>query len=357
MKISSAAKVGLLAGILLLGILLARFQPWKKSDAQTVSDSALHTGPNARARQKLTVGFLPVTCHLTCPVTDFASKTTTTGTRFDSQRYTEFPPIAEAMKAGTLKATFMIVPLAMRLREQGVPIKICYLGHRDGSTVMVRKNDPATSLRDLRGKIFAIPSPYSNQNLVIHKLMADQGLAPTDIKFVTLPPPDMPTALASGAIDAYFVGEPHAAKAELNGTGRVLYNAKDIWPHFISCALVVREDLIKEQPDVVRDLVRGVAESGEWAETHRAAAAHMVAPYYRQDEKIISFVLDEKKNPGRVSYRQLTPTDAELQQIADMALKMGLLTKPMLMSDLIDRQFIPEKIDGTKIDPKKVPQE
>ena len=32
----------------------------------------------------------------------------------------------------------------------------------------------------------------------------------------------------------------NAAKAEVSGTGRVLYYAKDIWPHFISCVLVVR---------------------------------------------------------------------------------------------------------------------
>ena len=141
-------------------------------------------------------------------------------------------------------------------------------------------------------------------------------------------------------------GKPHAAKAELNGTGRVLYQAKDIWPHFISCVLVVHEDLIKAHPEVVRDLVRGVAESGEWAETHRTEAAHLVAPYYRQDEKLVSFVLNQ---PGRVSYRQLTPTDAEMQQIADMALKMGLLKQPVAMSDLIDRQFIPQNIQPAQI--------
>jgi NitT/TauT family transport system substrate-binding protein len=45
----------------------------------------------------------------------------------------------------------------------------------------------------------------------------------------------------------YFVGEPFAAKAELDGSGRVLYYAKDIWPHFISCVLVVHEKLIKER--------------------------------------------------------------------------------------------------------------
>ena len=242
----------------------------------------------------------------------------------------------------------MIAPLAMKLREQGVPVKIVYLGHRDGSTVIVRKDLPAQSLRDLRGKTFAIPSKYSNQYLVIRKLMDDQGVRPEEIRFVELPPPDMPGALAAKAIDAYFVGEPHAAKAELDGSGRVLYHAKDIWPHFTSCVLVVTEKLIRERPEVVRDLVRGIAESGEWAEGHRVEAAKVVAPYFRQDEKVIRYVLTQP--PNRVSYRMLTPTDEDLQRINDMAVKTGILERPIAMKDLIDRQFIPPDIKAANID-------
>jgi NitT/TauT family transport system substrate-binding protein len=241
----------------------------------------------------------------------------------------------------------MVVPLAMKLREQGLPIKIVYLGHRDGSTVIVQKDSPARSLSDLRGKTFAIPTRFSNQFLVIRKLMEDNGIAPDEINFVELPPPDMPGALAAKAIDAYFIGEPHAAKAELDGTGRVLYHVKDIWPHFISCCLVVTEKLIRERPEVVKDLVRGIAESGEWAETHRPEAARLVAPYFRQNEEVISYVLQHP--PDRVSYRMLTPTDADLQKIHDLALKIGILGKPVLMSDLIDRSFIPADIKPADI--------
>jgi NitT/TauT family transport system substrate-binding protein len=241
----------------------------------------------------------------------------------------------------------MIAPLAMKLREQGLPVKITYLGHRDGSTVIVRNDIRAQSLRDLRGLTFAIPSKYSNQYLVIRKLMEDQGVGADEIRFVELPPPDMPGALAAKAIDAYFVGEPHAAKAELDGTGTVLYHAKDIWPHFISCVLVVTEKLIRERPEVVRDLVRGIAESGEWAETHRPEAAKVVAPYFRQDEKLVRYVLTQP--PDRVSYRMLTPTDPELQLIHDMAIKTGILQKPIAMKDLIDRQFIPMDIQPANI--------
>jgi NitT/TauT family transport system substrate-binding protein len=333
--------LGALLFVIALGVL--RLKPWQPQPATVTEASPTATGP----RETLAVGFLPVTCHLTCPVTDFASKTSP-NTRFESQRFTDFPTVVETVKSGRLHATFMIAPLAMKLREQGLKVKITYLGHRDGSTVMVRSDlTGVKSLRDLRGKTFAIPSRASNQNLVIRKLMKDQGVSPADINFVELPPPDMPGALATRAIDAYFIGEPHAARAELDGTGRILYHAKDIWPHFISCVLVVTEQLIEDRPGVVKDLVRGIAESGEWAEGHRLDAAKLVAPYFRQDEKLLRHVLTQP--PDRVSYRMLEPGDAELQRIADMALEAGVLERPLDIRELVDRQFIPADIRPANI--------
>lgn len=284
-------------------------------------------------------------------MTDFATRTSTT-TRFESQRFQDWPTVAEAVKSGRLDATFMIAPLAMKLREQGIPVKIVYLGHRDGSTVMVRKDDPAKTLGDLKGRAFAVPSFQSNQYLVIRKLMEREGIGEKEIRFVTLPPPDMPGALAAKAIDAYFVGEPHCARAELDDTGRVLYHAKDIWPQFISCVLVVTDKLIRERPAVVQDLVRGIAESGEWAESHREEAAKVAAPYFKQKEELLRYVLT--RPPDRVSYRGLTPSDSEMQEIHDMAVKTGVLEKPVPLTDFLDRSFIPKTIQPADIKPADV---
>ncbi|HMW44230.1 MAG TPA: ABC transporter substrate-binding protein [Plasticicumulans sp.] len=314
---------------------LLRFRPWE----------------SAQAQEALTVGYLPVTCHLTCPVTDYASRSSRFA-RFDSQRYLDFPTMVEAIKSGRLQASFMVVPLAMKLREQGVPVKLVYLGHREGSTLMVRAANPATDLAALRGTSFAIPTRYSNQNLVLHRLMAQQGLTETDLKIVELPPPDMPGALAAGAIEGYFVGEPMAAKAELAGTGRVLYHAHAIWPGFISCGLVVHEELIERKPALIADLVRGIAQSGQWIEHHRPEAAAIAAPYYRQEERLLRHVLTD---PGRVSYVNLTPQDADLQAIHTLAVQLGILTQPLRMSELIDRRFVPGRIDAIELAPPERP--
>ncbi len=342
--------IAVISIIAVLGLL--RYKPWKSNGENSLKE-LIHEGNNKKAIQTLTVGFLPVTCHLTCPVTDYASKTSVSSTNFNSRVFSDFPTVVSALQAKQVQATFMIVPLAMKLREQGVPIKICYLGHRDGSEIIVGKNSNIRSLADLKGKKVAVPSLYSNQNFVFHKLMEDYGMKQTDITFIILPPPDMPTSLAAGAIDGYFVGEPFCAKAELDGIGRVLYYARDIWPNFISCALVVHEDLIKTNPNVVKDLVRGIAQSGAWAETHRAEAAKLAAPYYRQDLKVLNYVLTS--DPKRVSYLQLTPTDEDLQQIQNQGIKMGLLTKRIPMHELIDRKYVPLKILPARINVAKIP--
>jgi NitT/TauT family transport system substrate-binding protein len=340
--------VRIVAAVLVCFGLLAFLRYRALRQPRSHEDEQLHKAQDTGQKQSLTVAFVPVTCHLTCPVTDYASKTSTTGTRFDALRFTEFPSIVEALKTKKLLAGFLTVPLAMKMREQGAPIKIACLGHRDGSQLVVRKEDPARDLRDLRGKTIAIPSPFSNENFFMNKMMRDQGVGANEIKFVVMPPPDMTAALSAKAVDGFIVAEPYCGKAEMEGFGRVLYYAKDIWPNYISCALVVHEDLIRERPEVVRDLVRGINESGEWTEQHRTDAAKLVSPYFRQDENLLRYVLTQP--PDRVTYRNLNPTDAEMQKILDMGISLGFLTKQTPMSELMDRSFFPDQIKAAQID-------
>lgn len=351
--------IGVIAAIVVaVGLIVfLRIQSLNKPrphDQEEVHKAPETGGPVNGPKEQLTVAFLPVTCHLTCPVTDYASKTSTTGTTFDAMRFTEFPPIVEALKSKKLLAGFITVPLAMKMREQGAPIKICCLGHRDGSQLVVRKDLPAKTLRDLRGKTIAIPSPFSNENFFLNKLMREQGVKPEEIKFVVLPPPDMTAALSAKAIDGFIVAEPFCGKSELEGTGRVLYYAKDIWPNYISCCLVVHEDLIKEKPEVVRDLVRGIVESGEWTDQNRTEAAKLVSPYFRQDEKLLTYILTQP--PDRVTYRNLNPTDAEMQRIMDMGMSLNFLKKAIPLADLMDRSFIPAQVQAAHIDLNRMPE-
>ena len=74
-----------------------------------------------------------------------------------------FPEIKEALISNRMQAGFMVAPMAIALRSQGVPLKIVYLGHRYGSAVVVHKDGSIRSVKDLRGKTIAVPSRFSDE--------------------------------------------------------------------------------------------------------------------------------------------------------------------------------------------------
>ena len=293
------------------------------------------------AEDRFRVGFLPVTCHLTCPVTDWINKGMAGKGFYEPVRFSGFPEIKESIIAGYLPATFMLAPMAMALRQQGVPIKIVYLGHRDGTALMVGKDSGIESVGDLRGKKVAIPNRFSNQYLLLRKALAAEGMTIDDIQMVEMPPPDMPAALYAKAVDGISSGEPFMAQTEMDGYGKVLYQAKEVWPDFISCVLVVSEKTIDEHPEWVQELVTGIAKSGLWLEggmDQRMKAADVVATqYYNQDPRLLSFVLS--KPPDRVTYSKLRLARADFEEIADLALEAGVLTGPIAFEEYADTRF------------------
>src|SRR5947209_16928692 len=119
------------------------------------------------AKRKFNVAFIPVTCHLAFPVTDYISRRAVTGNLFIPRMFQGFPEIKEALIANKMQAAFMVAPMAVALRAQGVPIRIVYLGHRYGSSIVVRKDGPIKTFADMRGHIIAIPSRFSDERLLV----------------------------------------------------------------------------------------------------------------------------------------------------------------------------------------------
>jgi NitT/TauT family transport system substrate-binding protein len=268
---------------------------------------------------------------------------------YEPVRFSGFPEIKESIVSGHLSATFMLAPLAMALRQQGVPIKIVYLGHRDGTAMMVHKDSSIRRISDLKGKTIAVPNRYSNQYLIIFKALRDNGLAVTEVNFVEMPPPDMPAALFSKSVDAITSGEPFMGQTELEGYGRVLYQAKEIWPNFISCVLVAHERMIRERPELVQKMVDGIARSGKWLEggmEHRMNAAEAVAKnYYNQHPKLLRYVLSTP--PDRVTYANLALARKDFELIEQLAREAGIFNGPVSFDSYADTSFSDKTKDAT----------
>ena len=299
--------------------------------------------PKEASGKTFKVGFLPVTCHLTCPVNHFIQKNLKGDGGFEPVRFAGFPELKEAFLSGYTDATFILGPLAMKLREDGVKVKIVYLGHRDGTALMVHKESGIFRIEDLRGKRIAVPNRYSNQRLLIFKVLTERGIRPSEVDLVEMPPPDMPAALYARAVDGITSGEPFMAQTELDGYGRVLYLTKDVWPEFISCVLAVREDVIERDRPHVQALVDGIAKSGVWLDQrmdNRMQAAQFVSKgYYNQDPRLLEFVLS--KPPDRVKYTNLSVRRPDFEEIEKYAKLSGILSGSVHFEDYCDPSFVP----------------
>lgn len=281
---------------------------------------------------------------------DWTTSHSDSGALFQSKRYSDFPTLSEDLGTGTLGASFILAPLAMSLKQRGMPIRIVYLGHRDGTAFMVGSDSGITNVRQLRGKRILVPSKYSNQYLWLGRLLKENGMTMADVDVRDCPPPDMPSMLETGAAEAYIVGEPHAARSEMAGTGKVLFLTKDSWPNFISCVLVVREELIQNRRGLVQELVDGIAGSGVWldqAPQNRMDAAEVAGKhYYNQNPDLLKFVLS--KPPDRVKYTQLTPHKEDLDEIMQLGVELGILEAPIAFEEYCDPSFA-EGFDGVAL--------
>ena len=255
-----------------------------------------------------------------------------------------FPEIKEALISNKMQAGFMVAPMAIALRAQGVPVKIVYLGHRYGSAVTVRKDGPVKTFADLRGRTVAIPSRFSDERLILFRALAANGMTANDIKMVEMAPPDVAGALAAGAVDAFSMGEPYPSQAEMAGYGRILFHAREYWPDYISCVLVVRDDVIEKRPEAVQVLVDGIARSGLWLDNpprrrpRREHAADFVGRfYYRQDPRLLKWALT--KPLDRVQYQPLTPLRKDFELIVKLMRETGVLDRDIAFEEYIEPRF------------------
>jgi NitT/TauT family transport system substrate-binding protein len=299
--------------------------------------------------EPLVVGGLPVTCNLTLPVAcaakDASNRAAAPGAprqSFAYSKYSGWPEIKESLMAGRIQAAYMLAPLVMDLADKKIPVKIVSLGHRSGAVIMVRTESPYQHFRQLAGKRIAIPSRFAVDFLFLRKMLAREQMTPAEVEIVEMPPPDMPAALYANAVDAYCTGEPFGASAQRAGYARPLRMTRDEWRNYICCVLTVREELIAANPAAVQDLVDHVLGAGVWLDAQQANRDTAVAiaagrDFFNQDPNILKFVME---NPtDRVTYGDLRMIRAEFEELMQLSIEAGTLSRPVAYESYLDERF------------------
>jgi len=307
--------------------------------------TVLHLSLNreSKSANRVIMGYMPVVANLAPPLIDYVTKGD--GLYFEARKFASFSEMGEAFRSGHIQAAFIIAPLAIRLFEQGVPMKIVYIGNRHESTLVMRAGERCESPSDLIGKKIAVPIRYSGHLLALKRYMRTHGLNESQVQILEVPPPEMPAALASSEIDGYFVGEPFASKSMETGAGKRFLDVESIWPKFICNLLIVREELIESHPEWVQELVSTAARSGLWAQDHMEETVKIVSSYWGQDPRFVQYVFSNP--PGRYRFDLYTPIPEELDEMAREMLREGLTGKQLDASSMVEDRFARKAVNGS----------
>jgi NitT/TauT family transport system substrate-binding protein len=303
--------------------------------------SALHYWRNVEKSdvEIIRMGYMPVITNLAAPLMDEASRDSEP--RFSSLKYASFADMAESFRNGDIQVAFIIAPLPLVLRSQGVKVKIVYIGNRNESTFVANKalNLKRGDFSALAGRTIAVPMRYSCHNLAVHILLKRYNIPESSVNIVEMQPPDMASSVEAGNLDTYFVGEPFAAQTLRNGTSTLIDYAEDVWPGFICNLMIVSDEMIEKRPDMVRKIVTSAVRSNLWARQNIGKAAEIAAEYWGQYPELVKYAMTTPKD--RIAFDMYRPKLEELKEIFDYMVEFDLIDrdKEWVLGELFDDSF------------------
>jgi sulfonate transport system substrate-binding protein len=241
------------------------------------------------------------------------------------------PPLLEAINVDSVDFGFVGDSPPIFAQAGGARIRYVAAVKSDGSTqaIIVPQDSPIKTLDDLKGKRIAFGKGSSAHNLLVAAL-EKAGLGWGDITPAPLAPADATAAFIKGSVDAWSIWDPYLSLAELKEKARVIAFDKDV--HKPNAFYIAGADFVEKYPSLVARLNAAFASEGRWADTHHEEVAKAQAEATGVDiEAIRRFV--ERSN------YQVVPVDGEVirsqQIVADRFAKLGLIPKPVNVSDII----------------------
>ena len=188
--------------------------------------------------------------------------------------------LAVALAKGDIDAAYIcLIPAINAKANAKVPIKIVAGIHKYGYGFVVNP-DKVKTMDDLKKEGIRIGCTREGSPLdaLLHKMIEKYHLDKKQIlkKVRRMNPPKLLLALKTGQLDAGFICEQFPTMAEELGF-KVFLTAEDLWPNMQGSVLVVREELIKEYPDIVKKLVKVTERATQFINSHPEKASEIVA--------------------------------------------------------------------------------
>ncbi len=264
------------------------------------------------------------------------------------------PPEMIAMMAGELDVAYVGTAPPITAIDKRLDAKIVAAVQINGSAIVLLPELAAnyTSPKDLKGLKIATFPPGSIQDTILRKWLMDNGLDPVkDVEIIGTKPGVAITEIVAKVVDGVFLPAPSPTIIEMGGAGEIVVYSGEMWPNHACCCLLVSEELIREHPELVEQIIRTHINATEYNKEHVEEAGEIYArKVVGADVEMVKESL--KRWDGAWIYNPHLEINSTVEY-AKVDYEMGYTDKLLTKNDLFDTSFY-DKIMGIAPTPTSV---
>jgi sulfonate transport system substrate-binding protein len=241
------------------------------------------------------------------------------------------PQLLEALNVGAID--FGTAGEAPPIFAQAAGAPLIYVGFEPpapkGEAILVPKDSTLQSVAELKGKKVAL-NKGSNVHYLLVRALENAGISFKDIHPVYLPPADARAAFEQGSVDAWVIWDPFLAAASAATGARTLSDGENLVSNHQF--FLAERGFATANPKLIDTVIQQLVAIDAWAKSDPNGAAAVLSPKVGIPAEVLAVAL------GRQGYgvAPLTPdVVAEQQKIADTFHALGLLPKPINVSDAV----------------------
>jgi NitT/TauT family transport system substrate-binding protein len=202
------------------------------------------------------------------------------------------PPEMQAMLAGDLDVAYVGTAPPIAAISQGLDAKIIAAVNINGSNLVFRTGREYQGPSSLEGLSIGTFPPGSIQDIVMKKWLTEHNADLSKVKILPMGPGDAVTAIEAGKVDGVFLPHPSPAIIELDGKGKSVVASGEMWPNHACCSLVISGKLIREQPQLVEQIIKTHINATNYLNAHPMEGAMIYANRTHQDEKQVEYSIE-----------------------------------------------------------------
>jgi NitT/TauT family transport system substrate-binding protein len=247
------------------------------------------------------------------------------------------PPEMQAMLAGELDVAYVGAAPVLSALATGLDAKIVAGVNTQGSDIVVRNDLVYTSPQSLSGMTIATFPPGSIQDTVLRDWLKKNNLTPDKDVFIKgMTPGDAVTAILAGKVDGIFLPTPSPSTVVNQGKGKIVVQSGEMYPNHTCCVLVVSGKLIREHPEIVRQIIRTNDKAVAWNQQNLDEAAEIYST------RTGASLADVKASLKEWDGSWASDPNVIVEPVLDYAkiqYELGFIKKPLTKEEIFDLTF------------------